>query len=68
MQRLIGELLDHARVQAGESLELERRPTYLVALAQRVGKDLQRPTTRPASRRGRSSGLVVSWHAACFYG
>ncbi len=41
MTRLINELLDVARLQAGRSLTLERRPTDLVALARQVVAEYQ---------------------------
>ena len=46
MTAQIGELLDAARLQAGQPLELDRRPTDLVALVQRVARQLQQTTTR----------------------
>lgn len=36
MTTLIGELLDMARIQSGQSLELNRRPTNLVALVRQI--------------------------------
>jgi PAS domain S-box-containing protein len=46
MTAQIGELLDAARLRAGQPLELDRRPTDLVALAQRVAAQVQQTTTR----------------------
>ena len=42
----IGELLDAARLRAGQPLELDRRPTDLVALARRVAAQVQHTSTR----------------------
>lgn len=36
MNQLLGDLLDHARLQAGEPLELQMQPTDLVAMLQRL--------------------------------
>jgi signal transduction histidine kinase len=46
MDELIGELLDYARLQAGELLDLHRRPTDLVQLAREVVDEQQERTTR----------------------
>jgi signal transduction histidine kinase len=43
---LLDELLDIARLEAGHALDLERRPTDLVALAERVVAEHQRDTER----------------------
>jgi PAS domain S-box-containing protein len=44
MMEQISELLDAARLRAGQPLELDRRPTDLVALAHRIAAQVQ-PTT-----------------------
>jgi PAS domain S-box-containing protein len=46
MTAQIGELLDAARLRAGEPLELDRRPTDLVALAHQVATQVQQMTVR----------------------
>lgn len=46
MTGLINELLDTARIQLGQPLELNRRPVDLVAIAQRVAAEHQRATDR----------------------
>jgi signal transduction histidine kinase len=46
MTAQIGELLDAARLGAGQPLELDRRPTDLVALARRVAAQVQQTATR----------------------
>lgn len=46
MHRLINELMDFGRLQAGEPLTLQRRPTDLVALVRRVVKEQKRITGR----------------------
>lgn len=43
---LLDELLDIARLEAGQALNLERRPTDLVALAERIVGEHQRDTER----------------------
>jgi signal transduction histidine kinase len=44
MTRLIGELLDLARMQVGQSLELNRHPVDVVALARQVAADTRATT------------------------
>jgi signal transduction histidine kinase len=44
MAAQIGELLDAGRLRAGQPLELDRRPTDLVALVHRVAAQLQQTT------------------------
>jgi PAS domain S-box-containing protein len=46
MDAQISELLDAARLRAGQPLELDRRPTDLVALARRIAAQVQQTTTR----------------------
>jgi signal transduction histidine kinase len=46
MSAQIGELLDATRLRAGQPLELDRRPTDLVALARRIVAQVQQTTTR----------------------
>ncbi len=41
MERMVTELLDLSRLEAGQRLELNRQPTDLVALAQRVAAEQQ---------------------------
>jgi PAS domain S-box-containing protein len=43
---LVGQLLDVARLQAGRTLELQSRPTDLVALARQTAEDEQRLAVR----------------------
>jgi PAS domain S-box-containing protein len=44
MNHLVQDLLDFARLQAGQPLNLDRQPTDLVALAQQVAAEQQRTT------------------------
>jgi signal transduction histidine kinase len=44
MARMIDDLLDVARIEAGRPLELHLEPCDLVALAEKVGADVQRST------------------------
>ena len=46
MVTLIGELVDVTRLRAGQPLELQRRPTDLVALVGQVAAEYQRTTDR----------------------
>jgi len=46
MERLIGDLLDAGRLQAGRPLDLNRQPTDLVALAQRAADAYERLSDR----------------------
>jgi signal transduction histidine kinase/CheY-like chemotaxis protein len=46
MERLIGDLLDAARLQAGRPLDLNRQPTDLVALARRAAEAYERLSDR----------------------
>ncbi|MBK9711024.1 MAG: GAF domain-containing protein [Kouleothrix sp.] len=45
MNRLIGELLDLARLQVAQALDLDRQPIDLVALARRVAAERQQSTS-----------------------
>lgn len=65
MTKLIDELLDLARLQIGESLDLERLPTDLVALAEQIAEEQQRATERHQIVVRRSvPHLVGEWDAA----
>jgi len=46
MNVLLNDLLDFGRLQAGQSLTLQRRPTDLVALARKVALEFQQNTTK----------------------
>jgi signal transduction histidine kinase len=46
MTRLIGELLDLARMQVGQSLELNRDPVDIIALARQVAANILQTTTQ----------------------
>jgi PAS domain S-box-containing protein len=62
MAAQIGELLDLARLRAGQPLELVRRPTDLVALAERVVADVA--TTAPGHAivvEAAAPALVGTW-------
>jgi PAS domain S-box-containing protein len=48
MNVLLNDLLDFGRLQAGQSLTLQRRPTDLVALARKVALEFQQNTKRHA--------------------
>lgn len=65
MRRLVDQLVDVARLQMGQALDLERRPTDLVALVRRVAAEHQlssdRHTITVASPEPR---LVGDWDAA----
>ena len=62
MATLIDELLDLARLQIGQSLELERRPTDLVALAARVVAERQMAGTQhQLSLEAAKPQLVGEW-------
>lgn len=64
MTMQIDELLDAARLRAGESLELVRRPTDLVDIAYRLAADVQETTTRHTiDVRPLESELVGEWDA-----
>jgi signal transduction histidine kinase len=61
---LLDELLDIARLEAGHSLDLDRRPTDLVALAERVAAEHQRSTKRHRiTVAPREPELVGDWDA-----
>jgi signal transduction histidine kinase len=62
---LVDELLDIARLEAGESLNLERRPTDLVVLVRSVAADYQLSSTRHQIQVDASEPtLVGDWDAA----
>ena len=59
---LLDELLDIARLEAGQSLNLERRPTDLVALVMRTATDYQLSTERhQITVESDRSELVGEW-------
>jgi signal transduction histidine kinase len=61
---LLDELLDIARLEAGHSLDLDRRPTDLVALAERVAAEHQRSTIRHhITVDAQASEVVGEWDA-----
>jgi signal transduction histidine kinase len=61
---LIDELLDIARLEAGHSLDLDRRQTDLVALADRVATEHQRSTKRHRiTVDAQASEVVGAWDA-----
>ena len=65
MAAQIAEVLDAARVRAGQALTLERRPTDLVALAYRVASEAQVGTTsHTISVESTLPELVGEWDAA----
>ena len=65
MAQLIDELLELARLQVGQSLELDRRPVDLVALARRVTKDHDRASHRHRIRfRADAPTIEGRWDAA----
>jgi signal transduction histidine kinase len=59
MTRQINELLDAARFQRGAGLELQRRPTDLVALTRRVADEQQKTTEHHRIRVGSSSEKLI---------
>jgi signal transduction histidine kinase len=59
MARQINELLDAARLQAGQRLELHRRPVDLVALARAAAEEHQRSTDRHRIRVEAGAEAVV---------
>jgi signal transduction histidine kinase len=62
MATLIDELLDLARLQIGQSLELDRRPTDLVALTARIVADHQDTSSAHAVRlESVAPRLVGAW-------
>lgn len=64
MRRLIDDILDLARLQAGEDLPLSCAPSDLVALATTVADEYQRTTRRHRLRvEAATSALVGSWDA-----
>jgi PAS domain S-box-containing protein len=65
MNTLIEDLLDFARMQTGQPLDLVCRPTDLVALAQRVAADHQHTSNRhPIRVTAAVPGLVGIWDPA----
>ena len=61
---LLDELVDIARLEAGHSLDLDRRPTDLVALASRVAAEHQRSTKRHRiTVEAQASDAVGEWDA-----
>jgi signal transduction histidine kinase len=65
MAQLLEELLDGASLEAGQTLELRRAPTDLVALARQVTADQQRTTTQHVLRcESAEPSLVGEWDAA----
>jgi signal transduction histidine kinase len=64
MSHLLDALLDMARLQIGQPLALERRPTDLAALARQVAAEVQQATDRHELRVEAPSSLVGSWDAA----
>ena len=64
MNMLIGELLDFAHLQVGQPLDLNRRPTDLVALARQVAAEYQHSTDRHHIRMEHTTPKVVGlWDA-----
>ena len=55
---MLDEFLDVTRLQMGRPLDLDRQPTDLVALAQRVGSDHQQMTERHQIRVQSDSGVL----------
>jgi K+-sensing histidine kinase KdpD len=65
MSKLIDQLLDHARFQTGELLDLDREATDLVALAQQAAIDHQHATGRHRIRvESPETPIVGIWDAA----
>jgi PAS domain S-box-containing protein len=64
MAGLIDEVLDAARLREGQPLELERRPTDLVALARRVAAECEQTTSHHTIRcEAHVPRLVGRWDA-----
>jgi PAS domain S-box-containing protein len=62
MTAMIGELLDLARLQSGQSLRLDRRPTDLVAIVRQTVADHQQRTNRHNIRiETTERELIGSW-------
>ena len=61
MTRLIEALLDVARLQMGEPLELERRPTDLAGLVRQAATEVQQATERHEIRVDGDAMVVGSW-------
>lgn len=61
MRRLVDQLVDVARLQMGQSLDLERRPTDLAALARRVAAEHQLATERHAIRVEAEQEVIGAW-------
>ena len=65
MNRMLQELLDATRLEVGRPLELDRRPTDLVALARQVAAEQQRTTSRQIIRvESGEAELLGEWDAA----
>jgi PAS domain S-box-containing protein len=65
MERLLDELVDVARLQLGQPLKLDRRPTDLVAMARQTAAEHQRGTKRHQIRVATTEAeLVGLWDAA----
>jgi signal transduction histidine kinase len=65
MSAQIAELLDAARLRAGQPLELDREPTDLVALARRIAAQVQQTTTRHTIRfEPTVAELIGEWDAS----
>jgi signal transduction histidine kinase len=65
MTRLVGALLDVARLQAGQAMQLDRNPTDLVAAARRAVAEHQATTDRHQIRvEATEPTLVGQWDAA----
>jgi signal transduction histidine kinase len=65
MLALVNELLDVARLRMGQTLDLDRAPTDLVALARRAADAQQHTTERHRIRvESRADELVGEWDAA----
>jgi signal transduction histidine kinase len=62
MARMVDELLDVARLQLGQPLELSRRPTDLAALAQRMAAE-QQATARHRLQVEAPAPVVGCWDA-----
>jgi signal transduction histidine kinase len=64
MRRLVDQIVDLARMQMGQELELDRRPTDLVAVAHRVAAEHQAAAPRHAVRVEATDDVVGDWDAA----
>ena len=63
MATQIGELLDAARLRAGQALELERRPTDLLALVHHVAAQVQTTTHHTIDVQAAVPELIGNWDA-----